>query len=139
MLSGAMPMVFPTISIAESLPDLDVSAHPMAMDTEEMIRCTADGRRGRIADAIHLPAQIIRGQCRSADRRHSGGTDGGRASQGEAACWIARLWGKYRAGEIDDVEIEASTDARAIGWHLMVMGTARPWRALPRRSAFRCR
>jgi dihydroxy-acid dehydratase len=50
MLSGAMPMVFPTISIAESF----------AFPTSMYLR-------------------------RSPNRRHSGGTDGGRASQGRSA------------------------------------------------------
>src|SRR5437588_40787 len=82
MLSGAMPMVFPTISIAESFshPTSMYLRNLMAMDTEEMIRACTD--------------------CR-------------------------RLWGKYRAGEIDDVEIEAVNGrlAPSVGT-CMVMGTA---------------
>src|SRR5258708_36553893 len=62
MLSGAMPMVFPTISIAESFshPTSMYLRNLMAMDTEEMIRAQP-------MDAVvviggcdkNLPAQII--------------------------------------------------------------------------------
>src|SRR4051812_45191184 len=132
MLSGAMPFVFPTISIAESF------AHPtsmylrnlMAMDTEEMIRA-------RPMDSViviggcdkTLPAQVM--AAISADLptvvipvgpmvvgHHKGEVLG-------ACTDCRRLWGKYRAGEIDDVEIEAVNGrlAPSVGT-CMVMGTA---------------
>src|SRR6201990_783593 len=132
MLSGAMPFVFPTISIAESF------AHPtsmylrnlMAMDTEEMIRAQP-------MDAViviggcdkTLPAQIM--AALSADLptvvipvgpmvvgHHKGEVLG-------ACTDCRRLWGKYRAGEIDDNEIEAVSGrlAPSVGT-CMVMGTA---------------
>ena len=132
MLSGAMPFVFPTISIAESF------AHPtsmylrnlMAMDTEEMIRAQP-------MDAViviggcdkTLPAQIM--AAISADLptvvipvgpmvvgHHKGEVLG-------ACTDCRRLWGKYRAGEIDDTEIEAVNGrlAPSVGT-CMVMGTA---------------
>src|SRR5947208_5928700 len=132
MLAGAMPMVFPTISIAESF------AHPtstylrnlMAMDTEEMIRA-------RPMDAIiaiggcdkTLPAQIM--AAISADLptvvipvgpmvvgHHKGEVLG-------ACTDCRRLWAKYRAGEIDEMEIEAVNGrlAPSVGT-CMVMGTA---------------
>jgi len=132
MLSGAMPFVFPTISIAESF------AHPtsmylrnlMAMETEEMIRAQP-------MDAViviggcdkTLPAQIM--AAVSADLptvvipvgpmvvgHHKGEVLG-------ACTDCRRLWGKYRAGEIDDVEIEAVNGrlAPSVGT-CMVMGTA---------------
>ncbi|MGY4230840.1 dihydroxy-acid dehydratase [Bradyrhizobium sp. USDA 4503] len=132
MLSGAMPFVFPTISIAESF------AHPtsmylrnlMAMDTEEMIRAQP-------MDAViviggcdkTLPAQIM--AAISADLptvvipvgpmvvgHHKGEVLG-------ACTDCRRLWGKYRAGEIDDNEIEAVNGrlAPSVGT-CMVMGTA---------------
>src|ERR1700742_3801586 len=132
MLSGAMPMVFPTISIAESF------AHPtsmylrnlMAMDTEEMIRAQP-------MDAViviggcdkTLPAQLM--AAISADLptvvipvgpmvfgHHKGEVLG-------ACTDCRRLWGKYRAGEIDDIEIEAVNGrlAPSVGT-CMVMGTA---------------
>jgi dihydroxy-acid dehydratase len=132
MLSGAMPFVFPTISIAESF------AHPtsmylrnlMAMETEEMIRAQP-------MDAViviggcdkTLPAQIM--AAISADLptvvipvgpmvvgHHKGEVLG-------ACTDCRRLWAKYRAGEIDDQEIEAVNGrlAPSVGT-CMVMGTA---------------
>ena len=95
MLTGAMPMVFPTISIAESFshPTSMYLRNLMAMDTEEMIRAqpmdavVRDRRlRQDLAGADHGG-----GQRRSADRRHSGRADGGRASQGRGAGRLHRL------------------------------------------------
>jgi dihydroxy-acid dehydratase len=132
MLSGAMPFVFPTISIAESFshPTSMYLRNLMAMDTEEMIRAQP-------MDAIiviggcdkTLPAQIM--AALSADLptvvipvgpmvvgHHKGEVLG-------ACTDCRRLWGKYRAGEIDDVEIEAVNGrlAPSVGT-CMVMGTA---------------
>jgi dihydroxy-acid dehydratase len=132
MLSGAMPFVFPTISIAESFshPTSMYLRNLMAMDTEEMIRAQP-------MDAIiviggcdkTLPAQIM--AAVSADLpavvipvgpmvvgHHKGEVLG-------ACTDCRRLWGKYRAGEIDDAEIEAVNGrlAPSVGT-CMVMGTA---------------
>src|SRR6201995_2463560 len=132
MLSGAMPMVFPTISIAESFshPTSMYLRNLMAMDTEEMIRAQP-------MDAViviggcdkTLPAQIM--AALSADLptvvipvgpmvvgHHKGEVLG-------ACTDCRRLWGKYRAGEIDEVEIEAVNGrlAPSVGT-CMVMGTA---------------
>ena len=95
MLSGAMPMVFPTISIAESF------AHPtsmylrnlMAMDTEEMIRAQPMDSVVVIGGCDKtLPAQIM--AAVSADLPTvviPVGTDGGRPSQGRGAGRLHRL------------------------------------------------
>jgi dihydroxy-acid dehydratase len=132
MLQGAMPMVFPTISIAESFshPTSMYLRNLMAMDTEEMIRAQP-------MDAIiviggcdkTLPAQIM--AALSADLptvvipvgpmvvgHHKGEVLG-------ACTDCRRLWAKYRAGEIDDEEIEAVNGrlAPSVGT-CMVMGTA---------------
>jgi dihydroxy-acid dehydratase len=132
MLSGAMPMVFPTISIAESFshPTSMYLRNLMAMDTEEMIRAQP-------MDAIvviggcdkTLPAQIM--AAVSADLptvvipvgpmvvgHHRGEVLG-------ACTDCRRLWGKHRAGEIDHDEIEAVNArlAPSVGT-CMVMGTA---------------
>jgi dihydroxy-acid dehydratase len=132
MLSGAMPMVFPTISIHESF------AHPtsmflrnlMAMDTEEMIRAQP-------MDAIvviggcdkTLPAQIM--AAASVDLptvvvpvgpmvvgHHKGEVLG-------ACTDCRRLWSAHRAGEIDEADIETVNGrlAPSVGT-CMVMGTA---------------
>ena len=132
MLSGAMPMVFPTISIAESFshPTSMYLRNLMAMDTEEMIRAQPMDAVVVIGGCDKtLPAQIM--AALSADLptvvipvgpmvvgHHSGEVLG-------ACTDCRRLWGKYRAGEIDDVEIEAvgSRLAPSVGT-CMVMGTA---------------
>ena len=132
MLAGAMPMVFPTISIHESF------AHPtsmflrnlMAMETEEMIRAQP-------MDAViviggcdkTLPAQIM--AAASADLptvviptgpmvvgHHKGDVLG-------ACTDCRRLWSAHRAGQLDEAEIAAVEGrlAPSVGT-CMVMGTA---------------
>ncbi|TXM88322.1 dihydroxy-acid dehydratase, partial [Methylobacterium sp. WL116] len=132
MLAGAMPMVFPTISIHESF------AHPtsmflrnlMAMETEEMIRAQP-------MDAViviggcdkTLPAQIM--AAASADLptvviptgpmvvgHHKGEVLG-------ACTDCRRLWSAHRAGQLDEAEIAAVEGrlAPSVGT-CMVMGTA---------------
>src|SRR5256885_3893615 len=132
MLSGAMPMVFPTISIAESFafPTSMYLRNLMAMDTEEMIRAQPMDAVVVIGGCDKtLPAQIM--AAVSADLptvvipvgpmvvgHHKGEVLG-------ACTDCRRLWGKYRAGEIDDIEIEAVNGrlAPSVGT-CMVMGTA---------------
>jgi len=132
MLSGAMPMVFPTISIAESFshPTSMYLRNLMAMDTEEMIRAQPMDAVVVIGGCDKtLPAQIM--AAISADLptvvipvgpmvvgHHRGEVLG-------ACTDCRRLWGKHRAGEIDDAEIEAvnSRLAPSVGT-CMVMGTA---------------
>src|SRR5882762_1678099 len=132
MLTGAMPMVFPTISIAESFayPTSMYLRNLMAMDTEEMIRAQP-------MDAViviggcdkTLPAQIM--AAVSADLptvvipvgllvvgHHKGEVLG-------ACTDCRRLWAKFRAGEIDEAEIDDVNGrlAPSVGT-CMVMGTA---------------
>ena len=132
MLSGAMPMVFPTISIAESFshPTSMYLRNLMAMDTEEMIRAQPMDAVVVIGGCDKtLPAQIM--AAISADLptvvipvgpmvvgHHRGEVLG-------ACTDCRRLWGKHRAGEIDDAEIEAVSSrlAPSVGT-CMVMGTA---------------
>src|SRR6201981_3620343 len=132
MLSGAMPMVFPTISIAESFshPTSMYLRNLMAMDTEEMIRAQPmDAIIVIGGGAKTLPAQIM--AAISADLptvvipvgpmvvgHHRGEVLG-------ACTDCRRLWGKHRAGEIDEVESEAVSTrlAPSVGT-CMVMGTA---------------
>jgi dihydroxy-acid dehydratase len=132
MLAGALPMVFPTISIGESFshPTSMYLRNLMAMDTEEMIRAQP-------MDAViviggcdkTLPAQIM--AAVSADLptvvipvgpmvvgHHKGEVLG-------ACTDCRRLWAKHRAGEMDAAEIEAVNGrlAPSVGT-CMVMGTA---------------
>jgi dihydroxy-acid dehydratase len=132
MLAGGMPMVFPTISIAESF------AHPtsmflrnlMAMDTEEMVRAQPMDAVVIIGGCDKtLPAQIM--AAASVDLptivvpvgpmvvgHHKGEVLG-------ACTDCRRLWGMHRAGEIDAEEIEVVNGrlAPSVGT-CMVMGTA---------------
>ncbi|MFT0861831.1 IlvD/Edd family dehydratase [Ancylobacter sp. G4_0304] len=132
MLSGAMPMVFPTISIHESF------AHPtsmflrnlMAMDTEEMIRAQPMDAVVVIGGCDKtLPAQIM--AAASVDLptvvvpvgpmvvgHHKGEVLG-------ACTDCRRLWAAHRADTIDAEEIEVVNGrlAPSVGT-CMVMGTA---------------
>jgi len=132
MLAGAMPMVFPTISIAESFsyPTSMYLRNLMAMDTEEMIRAQPMDAVVVIGGCDKtLPAQIM--AAVSADLptvvipvgpmvvgHHKGEVLG-------ACTDCRRMWGKYRAGEIDEQEIDAVNGrlAPSVGT-CMVMGTA---------------
>jgi dihydroxy-acid dehydratase len=132
MLAGGLPMVFPTISIHESF------AHPtsmflrnlMAMDTEEMLRAQPMDAAIVIGGCDKtLPAQIM--GAASVDLptiviptgpmvvgHHKGEVLG-------ACTDCRRLWGKHRAGEMDEHEI-AEVNGRlapSVGT-CMVMGTA---------------
>ena len=132
MLAGAMPMVFPTISIHESFayPTSMFLRNLMAMDTEEMIRAQPMDAVVLIggcdktlpaqmmaAVSADLPTVVIRsGRCWSAITR----------ARCSAPAPIAAGCGrKYRAGEIDEAEIEAVNGrlAPSVGT-CMVMGTA---------------
>jgi dihydroxy-acid dehydratase len=132
MLAGALPMVFPTISIGESF------AHPtsmflrnlMAMDTEEMIRSQPMDSVVVIGGCDKtLPAQVM--AAASVDLptivvqtgpmvvgHHKGEVLG-------ACTDCRRLWGQHRAGAIDVAEIELISGrlAPSVGT-CMVMGTA---------------
>jgi dihydroxy-acid dehydratase len=132
MLAGAMPMVFPTISIAESFsyPTSMYLRNLMAMDTEEMIRAQPMDAVVVIGGCDKtLPAQIM--AAVSADLptvvipvgpmvvgHHKGEVLG-------ACTDCRRLWAKFRAGEIDEAEIDAVNGrlAPSVGT-CMVMGTA---------------
>jgi dihydroxy-acid dehydratase len=132
LLAGALPMVFPTISIGESF------AHPtsmflrnlMAMDTEEMIRAQPMDAVVLIGGCDKtLPAQVM--GAASSDLpaifvptgpmvvgHHKGEVLG-------ACTDCRRLWGQHRAGTIGLVEIERISGrlAPSVGT-CMVMGTA---------------
>jgi dihydroxy-acid dehydratase len=132
MLAGALPMVFPTISIGESF------AHPtsmflrnlMSMDTEEMIR------------AQPMDAAVVIGGCDKtipAQLMAAASTDlptvvvqtgpmvvGHHKGEVLGACTdCRRFWGQHRADKIGEAEIEQISGrlAPSVGT-CMVMGTA---------------
>ena len=132
MLAGGLPMEFPTISIHESF------AHPtsmylrnlMALDTEEMIRAQP-------VDAVVLiggcdktiPAQLMAAASANVPsivvptgpmltRTHHGERLG-------ACTDCRRFWARFRAGDIDEREIDAVNERLApTAGTCMVMGTA---------------
>ncbi|MBC9178580.1 IlvD/Edd family dehydratase [Roseomonas ludipueritiae] len=132
MLSGGLPMAFPTISIHESF------AHPtsmylrnlMAMDTEEMIRAQPMDAVVLIGGCDKtLPAQVMGAASAGIPAvvlpvgpmvvgHHRGEVLG-------ACTDCRRLWGQHRAGKIDEAEIEVISGrlAPSVGT-CMVMGTA---------------
>lgn len=132
MQAGGMPMVFPTISIHESFafPTSMYLRNLMALDTEEMMR-------SQPVDAVVLvggcdktiPAQLM--AAASLDipvlsiptgpmltTLHHGDRLG-------ACTDCRRYWGKFRAGEIDQAEIdEVNSKLAPTTGTCMVMGTA---------------
>ncbi|WP_114910665.1 IlvD/Edd family dehydratase [Acidibrevibacterium fodinaquatile] len=132
MLEGGLPMAFPTISIHESF------AHPtsmflrnlMALDTEEMLRAQPIDAAVLIGGCDKtIPAQLM--AAASVDLpavvlpvgpmlvgHHRGEVLG-------ACTDCRRLWGRFRAGEMDAAEIEAVNSRLAPTFGTcMVMGTA---------------
>jgi dihydroxy-acid dehydratase len=132
MLAGGLPMDFPTISIAESFsqPTSMYLRNLMSIDTEEMIRAQP-------MDAVVLiggcdktvPAQLMGAASAGipAIQLITGSMLTG-AHRGErvGACTdCRRYWGRFRAEEIDEVEIAAVNNqlVASVGT-CSVMGTA---------------
>lgn len=132
MLAGAMPMVFPTISIHESFasPTSMYLRNLMAMETEEMIRAQPMDAVILIGGCDKtLPAQIMAAASSEipaiflptgpmAVGHHKGERLG-------ACTDCRRFWGRFRAGEIDEAEITDVNNklASSVGT-CTVMGTA---------------
>ena len=132
MLAGALPMVFPTISIHESFshPTSMFLRNLMSMDTEEMIRAQPMDSVVLIGGCDKtLPAQLM--AAASADRPaivlpvgpmlvgHFKGEVLGACTD------CRRLWGQYRAGTFSEADIEKVSERLApTKGTCMVMGTA---------------
>ncbi|HVN34762.1 MAG TPA: IlvD/Edd family dehydratase [Casimicrobiaceae bacterium] len=132
MQAGGLPMEFPTISIHESFayPTSMYLRNLMALDTEEMIRAqpvdvvvaiggcdkTIPAQLMAIASA-NVPAIVVpTGPMLT--RTHHGERLG-------ACTDCRRFWAKYRAGDIDQAEIDAVNSRLApTAGTCMVMGTA---------------
>ncbi|UXN73555.1 dihydroxy-acid dehydratase [Devosia sp. A8/3-2] len=132
MLGGALPMVFPTISIHESFasPTSMYLRNLMAMETEEMIRAQPMDSVILIGGCDKtLPAQIM--AAASSDIPAVFLPTGPMATghhKGErlGACTdCRRFWGRFRAGEIDEAEISEVNNrlVSSVGT-CTVMGTA---------------
>ena len=132
LAAGGLPMVFPTISLGEVFlsPTSLMFRNLMAIDTEEMIRAQP-------MDAVVLvggcdktvPAQLM--GAISANRPAIGLVAGPMMTSrwhGErlGACTdCRRFWAKYRAGEIDNAEIqEIEGNLATTAGTCAVMGTA---------------
>jgi dihydroxy-acid dehydratase len=132
MLAGALPMVFPTISIHESFshPTSMFLRNLMSIDTEEMIRAQPMDSVVLIGGCDKtLPAQLM--AAASADRPavvlpvgpmlvgHFKGEVLGACTD------CRRLWGQYRAGTFSASDIEQVSERLApTKGTCMVMGTA---------------
>ena len=132
LLSGALPMVFPTISIHESFshPTSMYLRNLMAIDTEEMVRAQPMDSVVLIGGCDKtLPAQLM--AAASADKpaivlpvgpmlvgHYKGEVLG-------ACTDCRRLWGQYRAGTFSQQDIEQVSERLApTKGTCMVMGTA---------------
>ncbi|MGP4115114.1 IlvD/Edd family dehydratase [Streptomyces sp. 4N509B] len=121
MLSGGLPVEFPTISLHESFshPTSMFLRNLMSMDTEEMIRAlpvdavvliggcdkTVPAQLMGAASAGKPAIQLVTGSMLTGS--HRGRTVG--------ACTDCRaFWGRYRAGEIDAAEI-SEVNGRLVG------------------------
>src|SRR5882672_1395483 len=114
MLAGALPMVFPTISIHESFshPTSMFLRNLMSMDTEEMIPAQLMAAASADRPAVVLPVgPMLVGHFK-----------------GEVlgACTdCRRLWGQYRAGTFSEADIQQVSERLApTKGTCMVMGTA---------------
>ncbi|MCX7360456.1 MAG: dihydroxy-acid dehydratase [Alphaproteobacteria bacterium] len=132
LLQGALPMVFPTISIHESFshPTSMYLRNLMAMDTEEMVRAQPMDSVVLIGGCDKtLPAQLM--AAASADRPaivlpvgpmlvgHFKGEVLGACTD------CRRLWGQYRAGTFSESDIQLVSERLApTKGTCMVMGTA---------------
>ena len=125
MLAGALPMVFPTISIHESFshPTSMFLRNLMSMDTEEMIRAQPMDSVVLIGGCDKtLPAQLM--AAASADRPavvlpvgpmlvgHFKGEVLGACTD------CRRLWGQYRAGTFSETDIEKVSERLAPTRHM---------------------
>src|SRR5688500_18357096 len=132
MLAGAMPMVFPTISIHESFasPTSMYLRNLMAMETEEMIRAQPRDSVVLIGGCDkRLPAQIMAAASSEipAIFLPTGPMEiGNHKGERLGACTdCRRYWGMFRAGEIDEAEINEINNklVGSVGT-CAVMGTA---------------
>lgn len=132
MLAGAMPMVFPTISIHESFafPTSMFLRNLMAMDTEEMIRALPVDSVVLIGGCDKtIPAQVM--AAASADKPvivlPTGPMLVGhfKGEQLGACTDCRRLWGEFRGGRMEEADIEIANErlVPSVGT-CGVMGTA---------------
>jgi dihydroxy-acid dehydratase len=132
MLGGALPMVFPTISIHESFaaPTSMYLRNLMAMETEEMVRAQPMDAVILIGGCDKtLPAQVMAaasGDIPAIFLPTGPMATGSHKGERLGACTDCRRhWGRFRAGEIDEAEINEINNklVGSVGT-CTVMGTA---------------
>ncbi len=113
MLAGALPMVFPTMSIHESFasPTSMYLRNLMAMETEEMIRAQPMDAVVLIGGCDKtLPAQMMAaasGDVPAIFLPTGSMSVGDHRGERIGACTdCRRLWGQFRGGKIDQAEID---------------------------------
>ena len=130
--AGALPMVFPTMSLGETFinPTSMFLRNLMAMETEELIRCQP-------MDAVVLIGGCDKTVPAQAMAAISAGipallevvgpmlTNSWRGERVGACTDCRRMWGRFRAGELDQREItEVQGSLATTSGTCMVMGTA---------------
>ncbi|GHB17690.1 IlvD/Edd family dehydratase [Salinicola rhizosphaerae] len=132
MLEGGLPIVFPTVSIAESFsnPTSMYLRNLMAIDTEEMIRAQPMDSVVLIGGCDKtVPAQLMGAVSANLPliQLVTGAmlTSGHRGVRVGACTDCRRYWGMYRGQEIDDQEID-EVNGKLVGsvGTCSVMGTA---------------
>ncbi|MEZ5590601.1 MAG: IlvD/Edd family dehydratase [Gammaproteobacteria bacterium] len=132
MLAGGLPIEFPTVSVHESFayPTSMFLRNLMAIDTEEMIRAqpmdavvliggcdkTVPAQLMAAASAGVPAVQVVTGPMMTGSHR----------GERLGACTdCRRYWGMYRAGDVDEAEIETVSGRLCpTAGTCMVMGTA---------------
>ena len=132
LMEGGIPLSFPTISLGEMFtkPTTMLYRNLAAIDTEEMIRAQPiDGVVLMGGCDKMVPAQLM--GAASADVpaiQFTGGPMSNGEYEGETlgACSdCRRYWQEYRAGEVDEEELEKINESLApTAGHCMVMGSA---------------
>lgn len=117
MLAGGLPVEFPTITIHESFafPTSMYMRNLMSIDTEEMIRAQPMDSVVLIGGCDKTVPALLMGAASAgipAILEVTGPMlSGTHKTERVGACTdCRRFWGKYRAGEIDDSEIQQVTD-----------------------------
>src|SRR5215470_6062500 len=118
-LAGALPFVFPTVSLHEafSFPTSMLLRNLMSMDVEEMVKALPLDAELMGAISANMPAVVLPVGSMLAGR-HEGTRLG-------ACTDCRRLWAAYRAGKLDEVNLARAHDQlMPTAGTCMVMGTA---------------
>ena len=117
MLAGGLPIEFPTISIHESFsyPTSMFMRNLMSMDVEEMVRAQPMDAVVLVGGCDKTVPALLMGAASAGvpaivEVTGPMSTGSHRGERLGACTDCRRLWGRYRAGEIDEAEIDQITD-----------------------------